>query len=377
MEKPSTPTQTILPQGPTKKNVKASRPQPLFLGKEREYFIENLSLLMSSGMSILQALDAIQEELHSRRMKKIIALIEQDIESGVPLWKALYASELFPNHTIALVRLGEQSGKLIQNLSVVAAEQEKNRMFRDKLRSAMMYPILVLMLTLVIGIAIAWFILPKLALVFSQLRLDLPFITKVLIGAGNFLGNYGVYVVPLFFVACVLIFYTVFIFSRTNFIGQHVLFSFPGVKKLIKEIELARFGYLLGTLLEAGLPATRALESLVTATEFSRYQKLYAHLYKRIEEGNSFQKSFTLYPHSNRLIPIPIQQLLFAGERSGSLAKILLKIGRAFEMRADTTTKNLTTVLEPLMLVVVWMGVVAVALAVILPIYSLIGGLNS
>ena len=359
----------------------------LFLGKERDYFAENLSMLISGGMPITSALDAIREELRSRRMKSVIANIKIDIESGFPLWRTLARTNLFPEHAVSLIQLGEKSGKLIENLKVVAIEQEKNRVFKSKLRSAMMYPVFVISLTVIIGIGIAWFILPKLATVFAQLKIKLPLITKILIGAGTFLGEYGYYVAPAGILVMAAVFFFIFSFSKTKFAGQYILFSFPGIKDLIKEVEVARFGYLLGTLLEAGIPITQALDSLASATEISPYRKLYIHLRDSVEDGNSIQKSFSTYSakggsvsggkHTSRLIPAPIQQLIVASEQSGTLSRTLLKIGQTFETKADTSTKNLTVILEPILLIIVWLGVVAVALAVILPIYNLIGGFNS
>jgi len=347
------------------------------LGKERDYFVENLSMLISGGLPIMSALDAILKEMRSRRMKSVIASIKTDIESGYPLWRTLANTSLFPEHAVSLIRLGEESGKLTQNLKVVAIEQEKERVFKSKLRSAMMYPVFVLSLTVIIGVGIAWFILPKLATVFAQLKIKLPLITKILIGTGTFLGHYGGYVVPAGIVVMAMLVFFIFLFSKTKFIGQFILFSLPGIKGLIKEVEVARFGYLLGTLLEAGLPITHALDSLASATEITQYRKLYLHLRDSVQDGNSVQKSFVAFKRSNYLVPAPIQQLLFAGEQSGSLAETLLKIGQTFEAKADTTTKNLTVILEPILLVIVWLGVVVVALAVILPIYSLIGGLKT
>ena len=351
--------------------------QALFLGKERDYFVENLSMLISGGMPIMGALGAISQELRSRRMKNIIAAMKSDIESGYPLWKTLANTALFPEHSVSLIRLGEESGHLTENLKVVSVEQEKDRVFKSKLRSAMMYPIFVLSLTVIIGIGIAWFILPKLALVFSQLKIKLPLITKILIGGGSFLGEHGTVVVPAALVVMAVLFFFIFSFSKTKCIGQFLLFILPGVSGLIKEVEIARFGYLLGTLLEAGLPITRALDSLASATEISPYRKLYAHIRDSVTDGNSVQKSFATFHNARRLIPAPIQQLIVAGEQSGTLSETLVKIGKMFETKADTTTKNLTVVLEPILLVIVWLGVVAVALAVILPIYSLIGGFNA
>lgn len=351
--------------------------QTLFLGKERGYFVENLSMLVSSGMPIISALDAIAQELRSRRMKNIIADIKTDIESGSPLWRALASSKIFPEHAISLIRLGEQSGKLTENLKVIAIEQEKDRVLKSKLRSAMMYPVFVLSLTVIIGVGIAWFILPKLATVFSQLKIKLPLITKILIGIGNFLGEHGRLVIPAAVIGIAVLFFFIFSFSKTKFIGQFILFSSPGIKGLIKEVEIARFGYLLGTILEAGLPITQALDSLASAAEVAQYRKLFIHLRDSVGDGNSIQKSFASFRHIGRLIPAPIQQLIVAGEQSGTLSGSLLKIGQTFEAKVDTTTKNLTIILEPILLVVVWLGVVAVALAVILPIYSLVGGFNA
>lgn len=360
-------------------NKKRQWPHVLTFGlsKERDHFVENLSLLISSGMSIVSALDAIIQESRSGRMKSILAAMREDIESGLSLCKTLEKSRLFPEHAVSLIRLGEASGNLIQNLKVVAIQQDKERVFRAKIRSAMMYPMFVLSLTALIGLGMAWFILPKLALVFAQIKLDLPLITKLLIRAGTFLGLYGLYAVPASVFSLAGLLYIIFIFPKTKFIGQYILFLSPGINELIQEVELARFGYLLGTLLEAGLPVTQALGSLASSTEFPNYQKLYIHLQRTVEEGNSFQKSFTLFHHVHHLVPVPIQQLIFAGEQSGSLPETLLKIGSIFETKVDMTTKNLTVILEPILLVIVWIGVVGVALAVILPIYNLIGGFNS
>jgi type IV pilus assembly protein PilC len=365
-------------QTPPKKKSRSSRVHfTIGMKAERDYFIENIGLLVSSGMSILLAIDAIDEEIHSRRLKRILADVRIAIEAGSPLWKVLAETGLFPEHSISLIRLGEASGNLIENLKIVAIQQEKDRIMRSKLRSAMLYPAFVLSLTVIVGISIAWFILPKLATVFLQLKIKLPLITTILIQIGTFLGKYGQYVIPALIVGILALGYFIFIFPKSRKAGQALLLKVPGVRRLIMEVEIARFGYLLGTLLEAGLPITQALDALAGATEFPQYRKLFNHMRTSVEDGNSLQKSFALYQHSRRLIPMPIQQLIAAGERSGTLAAGLLKISSTYDGKADMTAKNLTVILEPILLVIVWLGVVAVAIAVILPIYSLTGSLNA
>ncbi len=347
------------------------------LGKERDYFLENLSGLLASGMPIMDAFFALREEITSKQLKKIIDQASEDIQNGLPLSDALENTGMLSSHVGSLIRIGEKSGKLVENLKIISVEQGKERDLKSKLRSATMYPFFVLGLTLFVGTGIAWFILPKLAIVFSQLRLTLPLITKLMIGFGLFLNVHGVYAVPAFFVLLFILFYFLFSFPKTKFIGEAILFTLPGIKILLRETELARFGYLLGTLLGAGLSPTEALHSLSEATTLSRYKNFYLYLEESIADGNSFKKSFNSYKKIRKLFPVPMQQLIIASEQSGTLSDTLIKIGKDYEGKTDTTAKDLTIILEPILLVIVWLGVLAVAFAVILPIYSLVGNLNS
>lgn len=346
------------------------------LGEERDYFVENLSLLLASGIDVITALSAIARGVKSIRLKKIIADTQDLITSGYSLAAALERTNLLPTHIIALVRVGEKTGRLAQNLGVISNQYKKDRIFRSKIRSAMLYPVFVLSLAFVIGMGIAWFILPKLAHIFETLTIPLPFITKVLIKTGNFLGEHGQIFVPSVFLGIGLLVFIIFFFSRTKFIGQSILFHMPGIRDLIRELELARSGYILGTLLESGLPITDALDSVRDTATFLRFKKFYSYLTESIIEGNSFEKSFKNFPTSTALFPIPIQQMIFSAEQSGKLAGTFISIGQTFEGKTETSTKNLATVLEPMLLVLVWIAVMIVALAVVLPIYSLIGNLN-
>lgn len=346
------------------------------LGQSRNYFLENLSMLVGSGMGISEALVGTRAGISSPTMLRIVDKIIVDTDAGMPLWVALEEARLFPSHAISLIKIGEETGRLNENLKVIGLEQEKDRLFKSKIRSAMVYPIFVLSLTVIIGMGIAWFILPKLATVFGQMRLQLPLVTRILLSSGVFLNLHGAIVVPVASVGAAILIYVFFFWSKTRFLGRKLLFGLPGIRKLIMEIELSRFGFLLGTMLDAGLPISQALASLSNATPFPAYQNFYSHLESSIVEGESFAKVFASYKKLKKLVPLPVQQLVVSAEKSGSLAATLQKIGATYEAKTDVTTKNLSVILEPIMLVIVWVGVVSVALAVILPIYSLIGGLN-
>lgn len=348
----------------------------MFANGEKDYFLENLAVMITSGIDVSSAITSLKQETKSKKMFKILSRMEAEINSGSSFWMALEKSNLLPNHVISLIRLGEQSGSLIQNLKLVVTQSQKDRELAAKLQSAMIYPVIVFTITLIVGIGIAWFILPRLSLVFSQLRVELPFITKILISVGKFLGEFGNIAVPIFIFLVIFFSYFLFFVKKTRIVGQSILLWLPGTGKIIRETEVARFGFLLGTLLQAGFIITDALRSLASNTTTIAYQKLYLNLEKNIGQGNSFENSFKLYKDINTLLPIHVQQIIISSERSGSLPEVLMNIGKTFENKLQTTTKNLIVILEPVLLIIIWLGVLFVALAVILPLYSLIGGLN-
>lgn len=348
----------------------------LLIGHEKDTFLEDLATLLDSGLDILSALEGIATEMRSPAMITIVKNIHIQISSGMPLWKSLQEAEIIPYQFLSLIRTGEESGRLNENLKVVVTQYQKDQTFRSKIRSAMMYPTLIMSLTFIIGISIAWFILPRLTTVFTQMRIELPLMTRVLIIVGKFLEVYGFIAIPTLIIGCVALFYMVFVYKYTKFIGERVLFFLPVIKKLLREMELSRLGYITGTLLNAGIPVLDVLNALIRATPWERYQKLYRRIHDNVETGSSIQQSLKNYPHAERMIPMSIQHLIGSGEKSGALAQNMAKLGEAYEFRVDTTTKDLTILLEPLMLVIVWLAVIGVALAVIMPIYQLIGNLN-
>jgi len=344
--------------------------------EDRSYFVEDLSMLLASGMPIFSALAAIRSELRSPRMRHAVGSMMEDIDAGTPLWLAIKKTEVFPKRVVSLIKVGEEAGRLSENLKVVVTQQRRESNFRAKIHSATLYPILVISLATIIGTGIAWFLLPRLATVFASLDIELPFFTRVLIGIGTFLQSYGFIAVPLMFLALGGITYITFINPKTKFIGERILFSLPGFNRLIQEIELARFGYILGSLLDTGLPVVDAFESLSGSATISIYKDFYSYLRDNIEEGNSVKKSFSFYKGVRKLIPTSVRQMIVAAEQSGRLPEVLLEIGKIYDEKTENTTKDLAIILEPILLIVVWVGVVLVALSVILPIYTLVGQFN-
>lgn len=343
--------------------------------KERDLILENLSNLVAAGVSVTDSIASVEAEIESPRIKKRLAKLKESVEIGTPVYRALEKTQLFSRSVISLVRIGEETERLAENLAMLAQYSKKNREFRSKLYSAMMYPVLVLVVTVMVGLTIAWFILPKLAVVFNQMSAELPLITRIIISVGLTLQQHGAIIVPLFIAFIVIVVMVLFVLPGTKRIGQSILLRTPGFRSLLINVEIARFTYLLGTLLGAGVPLRDAFDSVARAASVSAYHQMYVYLAGQIERGHTFDQAFKSYKHSGRLIPIDARQMIITGEQSGDLPRMLLQISAVYEEKSETSTKNIGILLEPILLVVVWLAVLTVALGVIMPIYGLLNNI--
>lgn len=345
----------------------------LGLKEDIYYFLESLSALLKAGMDIYSALSILNKESHSFRMRKIIAFIYHRVEDGYPLSGSIEEIKILPPHLSSFIRLGEESGKLEDNLRVLILQHQKDKAFKSKTQSALLYAVVVLSLTFVVAIGTAWFTLPRIAGIYSQMGADLPFLTRALIALGEFLAKYGYIFVPGLVFALGASLYFLFSFPKTKFIGHTILLKMPLIKNLIKQVEVARFGYLLGTMLDAGLPISRCLEAMPNTSTFKNYRKFYTHLYEKVKSGETFEESMNSYPKVNKIFPLAPRQLLIAGEKSGTLSESLLRIGEMYEEKTERTARNLPIVLEPTLLIIVGVMVALFVLATIMPIYNLVG----
>ncbi len=340
-------------------------------GDEKDYLIENLSLLIASDMGISAALAAISSSVKTWKMKKIMAYIEESVNAGLPLWKAFEATKFFPAGVISLVRSGEETGRLPEHLNLVTLQLHKEKVFKSRLRSALIYPGIVLMLAFIIALGSVWYVLPNLISIFDQSKEALPLATKILLWLGTFFKAYGIIAVPSFILALILLVYVLFINKKTKFVGDWILFRIPGIKNLVQGVELARFGYTFGAMLQAGFQMSTALYSVRDGTNYSAYRKFYTHIQESLIKGDTFKQALSSYPQSDRYIQIPIQQLIMSAEKSGRLSETFIKIGVIFEEKTEAMSKDLAIILEPIVLIIVGLVVGLVVYGIMGPIYGL------
>ncbi len=345
------------------------------LGKQRTSFIQNMSMLLGAGLPLVDALKTLERETRVKPFRKIIEEIRAQVEGGEPLWRAMDHQAFFTPYAIALTRIGEEAGSLAKNMEYLSEQQDKDAELSGKIKMAMIYPIIVLVLVFVVVIGLGGFVLPSLIPVLYSLNAPLPFATKVVIAVSNFFTSYGLVAVPgflVFVVALVLL----HIFTSFKVVTQWVMFHIPGIGALAKEATVARFGVILGGLLQAGVPLVEALKSLESVTWIVAYKRLYGEMLRKVELGESFQKSFASIKHSESLLPITVQELVNVGEQSGSLAQTLMKIADIYDRKASETAAKLPVILEPVLLLFMGALVGTIAFAIIVPIYSVVGNIG-
>ncbi len=347
----------------------------LGMGKQRVAMIQSLAMMMNAGLPLIDALTTLEKEVRHKATKKIVRRISAAVESGTPLWRAMEQQYLFTPYELALVRIGEEAGNLARNLEYLSVQQEKDRALRAKVKMAMIYPTIVMVLMFIIVMGLGMFVLPNLIQVLLSLNADLPITTRAVIYVTNLFTEYGAVAIP----SLIGGFIVVLLLSKfTSFrvVTQWFAFRIPGIGTLGRHATIARFGVILGGLLKAGVPLTEALKSLENVTHIVAYKKFYKKLLEHILLGDSFSKSFEAIKGSNKLLPISVQQLVVTGEQSGTLSETLLKIADIYEKKAEETAEKLPVILEPMLLLFIGGLVGTIAFAIITPIYSVVGNVG-
>jgi type IV pilus assembly protein PilC len=367
-----------IPPVSTPKEEKRKK-QRVFGGIDREtseYFLDSMSMLMLAGVTVGDALESIANEIPRKNIRELFLKMRTSVDDGTLFSRAIEQTGLFGPSVITLIEIGESTGRLPQNLRVVADQMHKNNQMNARIKSAMIYPGFLISLLFIVGTGVGVFLLPKLLTTITSLNEPVGPITDALIYVGTFFAHFGLVFAGVVVMLATAIGIGIKMNDNVKAASEAIIYRIPGIKKLLFETEVARFGFILGTLLEAGLPVVTALQSLSGSMATKRYQKFASDLKTKIDEGNSFGKVL-VEPRFKKMLSGTICQIIISAEKSGTLAPSLLKIGDNYQDKADITARNLETMLEPIVLVLIAVAVLFVAVAVFLPIYSLIGNFNS
>lgn len=343
--------------------------------QEKLLFTKHLDTMIKAGIPIAEALETVADQAKSPAFKKVLLEVLADVRNGQPLAKSLGKhKKVFDSLYISLVAIGEESGTLEENLSFLSEQMTKSFRLRKKIRGAMVYPAIIVSAMGIMGIFISLFILPKLVDFFSAFEIDLPITTKLLLFVAKAMKDYGIIIVIGFFVLVIVL----RIITRLKSVRpkwHELLLRIPGIGRLISYSQLSHFARNLGTLIKSGVPIHRALEITTSTLTNLKFRNDLFQVSKSLMKGKNIgttleKKTYFEYP------PL-VSRMISVGEKTGKLDETLLYLGDFYEGEIDDLSKNLSTIIEPILLIVIGVGVGFMALAIISPIYELTGSIRN
>lgn len=337
---------------------------------EKITFARNLSLMIKSGIGMAEAVAILLEDAERAPLRKILAKVKTDLEKGLQLSSALAAFPAqFSTVFISLLGAGEASGNLESSLMQIATQLKKENELKKKVLSAMAYPAILLSLAFGVVALLVTVVLPRVSKIFTQAHVQLPLLTRILLGISDFVANQ--FLATLAILAGVVV---CIVLARRSSAGKRALqvlfIKTPLVAPLMKKIALVRFTRTLHSLMKAGVPLTRALEITAQSVGNASYRDVLLDIAKNeISKGISFGMALKQRPeHFPRLT----SSMIVVGEKSGNLENVLENLSSFYEEEVDGTIKALITILEPVLLLCIGLIIGAIALSIVMPIYQMI-----
>lgn len=334
------------------------------------FLVRNLSTTTKAGLSIIESLDILIKDTKKNLLKKILRSIMAMVKNGQSLSSSFQSySKYFPSIFIGMIKAGEVSGQLDKTLKELSGYLSKEYALKNKVKSALTYPVILLVASIIVVILMLMFVLPKLTASFASSGISLPWITKLFLSISNALT--WSFALDALVVICIVWFFTYF--RKTN-AGKKIFLFFvyhtPIAKELIKKIAVVRFSRTLGNLIGSGLSIIDSLEIASLSINNNKYTKAIEKIIEDIKSGVTISESISKYP---QLFPNLLVSLITVGERTGSLEEILMDFSDFYEEEVDNELKALTSFLEPLLLLFMGLTIGAIAVSIIMPIYQLVG----
>ena len=335
-------------------------------------FARNLGSMIEAGLPLTRAL-SIMERQSKGEFKAILATLGDEISKGKTLSDAMKAyPKVFSQLFVSMVRAGEESGNMVSAFKNVALQLEKNYLITKKVRGALMYPVIILCLMVVIGVLMMIYMVPTLSATFTGLNVQLPLATRIIIGISNLLQHY----LLITFVICAMIVTLIVLFFRTDngrrtkdFISLHT----PIIGGVVKQVNAARTARTLSSLISSGVEIVSALSVTEEVLQNTYYKDVLKKTEVVIQRGDPISKIFT---DNANLYPLFVGEMVSVGEETGKIGEMLMGVAEFYEEEVDQATKDMSSIIEPFLMIFIGLAVGFFALAMISPIYSLGNSIN-
>lgn len=336
-------------------------------------FSRQFATMIDAGLSVVKCLDILQQQCKNPKLAEVTGTIKHDVAGGASLTEAMAKHPtVFSPLYVNMIRSAETGGILDQVLDRLAGFLEKEQEVRGKIKSAMTYPVVVMFFSVLMLMGLIFFVLPKFKIIFETMQLKLPLATRILLGISDVGRQYWFIVL----IVGIALFIGYKLYARTERGAMQVdwiKLRLPIFGDLIMKSSVSRFARTFGTLITSGVPVLRALE-IVSETSGNRVlSSTITKARSSIKEGEKI--SAPLF--ASRVFPAMVTQMISVGEETGRLDQMLMKVSDFYDKEVDSTLKSLTSLIEPVMIVVLGGIVALIAVSVISPIYELVGSIGN
>ncbi|MCK4781787.1 type II secretion system F family protein [Candidatus Parcubacteria bacterium] len=340
--------------------------------KDKMFFTKNLQVMIGAGIPLPRAVDTLIYQTKSKRFKNSLAEVKEDITKGESFSDSLSKhpgifSELF----VSMIKVGEEAGTMDNVLENLALQMEREHELKSKILGAMMYPAVIVSAMLGIGALMLVVVVPQLSKTFVELNIELPATTRFVIALGNFLSQkwYLVILIVLF------LFFLLRAVRKTTpgkRIFDGLFLKLPVISPIIKKINSAYTTRTLGSLISSGVPIVRSLEIVSQVLGNIYFKEAISQAAEKVRKGGKL--SDALKPYEN-IYPFTVIQMIEVGEETGQTSDILSKLADFYEAEVTQTTENLSSIIEPLLMLLIGAAVGFFAISMIQPMYSMVGSM--
>jgi len=332
-------------------------------------FTKQLAVLIQAKVPLVQSLKVMAKQVVNPKFSKIIANVADDVDAGVVFSKALAKHpKVFSNFFIQMVRSGEISGRLEETLIYLSDYINRQYLLNSKVRGAMIYPAFIVAAFIAVSIVMMIWVVPNLTSVLTESGQQLPLITRLLIGSSNFVKSWGWLLFIFLFTAIYFVTMSIKKSPEWRYAYDGLKLRLPIFGELLKKIYLARFSETLSTLSSAGIAISQSLEITAGVVGNVVYRRIILEANEAVRKGGNISTVFARYPE---ILPM-VTQMISIGEQTGKLDTILKQVSVFFTEEVNRAFDNLVNLIEPILIVVLGVGVGILVAAILLPIYNLV-----
>lgn len=330
-------------------------------------FTRQLAIMLNAGLTLIESFEILKQQIKKQSLYKIISDIDKEIRGGNTFSSALQKyPQHFPSLYIALVKSGEASGKLNDILLKLAENLEKQREFRGKIKGAMIYPVIVVVGMITVMFIMITFVVPRLLSLYKDFNVELPITTQILILVSSFCSQFWPLIVGGVFGLTVLV-QRFLKTTQGKLMYDELLLKVPVINRVVQISDLVESSRTLSILIGSGVSILEGLDIIIETNENMIFKNAFQRIYKKVEKGVSLGNAM----NEEGVFPPILVQMVIVGEQTGHLDETLLRISRYFEIESELAVKTMTTLIEPLILIFLGLGVGFLVMSVITPIYNL------